>query len=190
MGTQYVFWRIKQDDKQGKESSVKRLLGHLVRHDLDSVGKWYIRWFSLIFSMNIAIGNVSLRYVSVNFNQVMRSLVPFFTIVLGILIGKRFTGRRLASVVPIIAGVMIACFGDMEYTTLGFVYTMSCVILAALKAVVAGEMLTGSLNLHPVDLLGHLAPLAMMQCMYVRMEKPSFFSRSNQPCRVSSLLTY
>jgi drug/metabolite transporter (DMT)-like permease len=85
------------------------------------------------------------------------------------MVGKRFTGHRIASVVPIIVGVMMACFGDMEYTTLGFVYTLSCVILAALKAVVAGEMLTGSLSLHPVDLLGHLAPLAMMQCMYVKI---------------------
>jgi Triose-phosphate Transporter family len=168
LGTQYVFWRIKQDGKSGTESSTQKLLGHLVRRDLDGKGKWYIRWFSLIFSLNIAIGNVSLRYVSVNFNQVMRSLVPCFTIFLGIMVGKKFTGRRIASVVPIIVGVMMACFGDMEYTTLGFVYTLSCVILAALKAVVAGEMLTGSLNLHPVDLLGHLAPLAMIQCMYVQ----------------------
>ncbi|KAG7364824.1 triose-phosphate transporter family protein [Nitzschia inconspicua] len=169
LGTQYIFWQIKHDDKTGTESSIQKLLGHLVRRDLDATGKSYILLFSLIFSLNIAIGNVSLRYVSVNFNQVMRSLVPCFTIFLGLLVGKTFTCRRIASVVPIIVGVMMACFGDMEYTILGFVYTLSCVILAALKAVVAGEMLTGSLKLHPVDLLGHLAPLAMIQCIIMSL---------------------
>jgi hypothetical protein len=181
LGTQYVFWRIKQDDKLGTESSIQKWLGYLVRKDLDKTGKWSIRWFSFIFSLNIAIGNVSLRYVSVNFNQVMRSLVPFFTIIMGLSVGKMFTIRRIVSVIPIILGVAMACFGDMTYTTLGFIYTLSCVILAALKAVIAGEMLTGPLKLHPVDLLGHLAPLAMVQCLSMSLVTGELYGILSHP---------
>lgn len=125
--------------------------------------------FSILFTLNIAVGNVSLKYVSVNFNQVMRSLVPGLTLLAGLWQGKQFSTRRALSVVPIILGVAMACFGDMTYTWLGFFYTVACIILAAAKVVCGGEMLRGEAQLQPMELLDWMAPLAAGQCLLLAL---------------------
>ena len=77
--------------------------------------------------------------------------------------GKSFSMQRKLSVLPIVFGVALAFYGDMSFTTIGAFYTLLCVVLAALKAVVGGELLKGDLKLHEIDLLSKMCPLALLQ---------------------------
>jgi hypothetical protein len=70
LGSQYIFWSLGRSKEAEKSSLVTKLLGSIQRQSIDEAGRRTILAFSVIFSLNIAIGNVSLKYVSVNFNQV------------------------------------------------------------------------------------------------------------------------
>lgn len=50
------------------------------------------------------------------------------------------------AVIPIMLGVALACYGETTESIVGFVVTALCVILAALKVVLSGEMLTGEMR--------------------------------------------
>lgn len=117
--------------------------------------------FSIIFSANIAIGNASLRHVTVNFNQVLRSLVPAVVMVASsIFLKKAYSNAQKVALLPVVGGIMLACAGEMHYTYVGFAMTWLCVLLAATKVVASNVVLTGPLKLQPMDLLTKLCPLA------------------------------
>lgn len=66
---------------------------------------------------------------------------------------KAYSVRKQHAVIPIVLGVALACYGEMEVTFVGFFVTALCMALAAMKVVVSGHALTGEWKIHPVDLL-------------------------------------
>ncbi|RCH84403.1 UAA transporter [Rhizopus stolonifer] len=122
--------------------------------------------FSVLYTINIAISNVSLNLVTVPFHQVVRAMTPVFTVMLNVLfLKKSYSGMVYISLIPVIAGVAFATFGDYNYTAMGFFLTVLGTVLAAVKTVVTNRVQVGRLKLHPLDLLLRMSPLAFIQTM-------------------------
>lgn len=125
--------------------------------------------FSVLYTINIAVSNLSLHLVSVPFHQVVRASTPLFTIFLTtVFFRARCSTRKMVSLLPVIAGVGFATYGAYDFTAWGLILTLLGTFLAATKTVVTNVIQTGTggrLRLHPLDLLMRMSPLAFIQCV-------------------------
>lgn len=123
--------------------------------------------FSTLFTLNIAISNVSLALVSVPFHQVLRSTCPVATIVIyRVVYGRSYSRDTYISMIPLIFGVGLATFGDYYFTMIGFLLTLLGVFFAAVKTVATNRLMTGSLALSAMEVLFRMSPLAAVQCLF------------------------
>ncbi|KAG0173632.1 UAA transporter [Apophysomyces sp. BC1034] len=146
----YAFWKfdVFSPSKLGEQENIVMIL------------------FSVLYTINIAISNVSLNLVTVPFHQVVRAMTPVFTIMLSVMfLKKSYPGMIYISLLPVVFGVGFATFGDYNYTAMGFFLTVLGTVLAALKTVVTNRVQVGRLKLHPLDLLLRMSPLAFVQTM-------------------------
>merc|ERR1712014_14740 len=122
--------------------------------------------FSVLFTVNIAISNVSLAIVSVPLHQIMRSTCPVVTILIyRTLYNRSYSTPTYLSMIPLIFGVGLATAGDYYCTLIGFLLTALGVILAAVKTVATNRLMTGSLALSAMEVLLRMSPLAAVQCV-------------------------
>lgn len=90
--------------------------------------------FSVLFTANIAVSNLSLAMVSVPFYQTMRMLCPLFTIAIyRVWYSRSYSTMTYMSLVPLVIGAGMTTVGEMSFSDAGFLLTILGVVLAALK---------------------------------------------------------
>ncbi|KXS99287.1 hypothetical protein AC578_6209 [Pseudocercospora eumusae] len=122
--------------------------------------------FSFLFTVNIAISNVSLAMVSVPFHQIMRSTCPVVTILIyKFCYAREYSKTTYLTMIPLVFGVALSTLGDYYATLAGFFMTFLGVVLASVKTVATNRLMTGSLKLSALEVLLRMSPLAAIQCV-------------------------
>lgn len=122
--------------------------------------------FSLLFTTNIAVSNLSLAMVSVAFYQVLRTTVPVFTVgIYRTIFGRTYENMTYLTLVPVMIGAALTTVGEYTFTDLGFLLTFAGVMLAAVKTVATNRIMTGPLALPAMEVLLRMSPFAAMQSL-------------------------
>ncbi|CAI7643361.1 unnamed protein product [Penicillium glandicola] len=149
--------------------------------------------FSVLFTANIAMSNLSLSLVSLAFFQIIRNTVPIFTVLIYRLwFGRSYYMATYLSLCPIIIGAGMTVVGEYHYSALGLFVTIFGVILAAVKTVTTNRLMTGSLALPSMELLFRMSPLAAVQSFVLALiagELPAFADLMSQRAAESSRLS-
>jgi len=117
-----------------------------------------------LFCANIVLGNVSLRWVPVSFMQTIKSSVPAFTVLLQVLFFKKsFSWDTYLALVPVVGGVGIASWAEVNFVKVGFYAALVASVITALMAIVSGVLLTQQLD--AVNLTYYLAPFSFVMLL-------------------------
>lgn len=117
-----------------------------------------------IFCGTIVLGNASLKYIPVSFNQAIGATTPFFTAILAYMMqGSRESRWTYLSLVPIALGVVVASGGEPAFSVLGFSCCLAATALRALKSVVQSIIMSDPAEkLDPMSLLLYMSAVSLL----------------------------
>ncbi|PSC75246.1 putative sugar phosphate phosphate translocator [Micractinium conductrix] len=123
-----------------------------------------ISLLALIFCLTVVLGNVSLKFIPVSFNQAIGATTPAFTALLAwTVMHTRETPPVYASLVPVVVGVVIASGAEPMFNMVGFLAAVTAASARALKSVLQGLMLSDSHErMDSLSLLMYMAPVAVV----------------------------
>jgi drug/metabolite transporter (DMT)-like permease len=123
-----------------------------------------ISLLALVFTLTVVLGNVSLRFIPVSFNQAIGATTPVFTAALAYAImHTREAPRVYLSLIPVVAGVVVASGAEPLFNMLGFLAAVTAACARALKSVLQGLMLADSHErMDSLSLLMYMAPVAVV----------------------------
>lgn len=126
---------------------------------------------AIIFSITVVLGNMSLRYIPVSFNQAIGATTPVFTAAISLLMLKqKESGQVYMALIPVVMGIIIASGAEPMFNVVGFSAAITATAARAFKSVLQGVMLSDpSERLDSLSLLMYMAPIAAVALLPATM---------------------
>lgn len=123
-----------------------------------------ISFLAVVFISSVVLGNVSLKFLPVSFNQAIGATTPFFTAILSFLImGTLESNGTYMALVPVVLGIIIASGFEPSFHLWGFIACLCGTGSRALKSVVQSVLLSSSdEKMDSINLLRYMAPVAII----------------------------
>ncbi|KAJ5102179.1 Drug/metabolite transporter [Penicillium alfredii] len=143
-------------------------LGYFKLSTLSQRDHWSLLAFSMLFTVNIWMSNVSLSLVSLAFFQIIRNTAPVFTVLLyRVWYSRSYSLATYVSLLPIIVGAAMTTMGEYQYSAIGLIVSIAGVVLAVIKTIVTNRLMTQSLALPMMELLFRMSPYAALQSFII-----------------------
>mmetsp|Transcript_21158 Transcript_21158/g.49164 ORF Transcript_21158/g.49164 Transcript_21158/m.49164 type:complete len:336 (-) Transcript_21158:224-1231(-) len=117
---------------------------------------------AICFSVCVAAGNLSLKYIYPSFSQMLSSVAPLVTVFVAVVLrGKRYNCWTWASMPVICGGLMVCSTEEVNFDTKGATFAVVATVLRAIKSVMQEKLLDPKeKDMDSVTLLYYLAPYA------------------------------
>jgi drug/metabolite transporter (DMT)-like permease len=105
-------------------------------HFRNRAAVFQVALLSMVFTVAIILGNASLRYIPVSFNQAIGATTPLFTAVLSfLLLGNIESLGTYLALIPVVLGIIIATGFEPSFHMMGFLMCATATGLRGFKSV-------------------------------------------------------
>ncbi|CAN0361859.1 unnamed protein product [Pylaiella littoralis] len=119
---------------------------------------------SVCTALNVLVGRANIAVPTTFDQQIIQAIGPVLVLLIATRIFKRSVSRaRKVAVVPIVIGVAMTWYSEMEVSRSAIAVSVVCIVLNAIKVVINSEILTGESKVAPLHLLSRLAPMTLIQ---------------------------
>jgi hypothetical protein len=118
-----------------------------------------------LFACSLGFSNLAAVRLSVAFVQMIKALMPMFTLAVGVVMGMEKATTTLACVVSIMSlGVMVASYGEIHFEIIGFAFQLASIVTESGRLIATQSLLQEHLpkGASPLVSISLFAPVSFL----------------------------